>query len=308
MNTGFTANTPIPLSLCSFPLARNSTSMIIRLRTSATGRRQSYRLLFNPLKPWRFWPRPGTVLAYCLHNKPVVATGDQSRPAHDDVRHAARTILKVLVGSQAHGLAAPGSDADYRSVFVIPTETLFRLEYKPPASRWSKGDGDETAWEVGPFLSLAVQCHPLVLETLLAPVVAADEWGTSLRALFPVLWDPRRAFDSFTGYAANQRTKCLEKKDGRPEKYAAACVRVLYNLCELLETGTFTVRIADTPVGKTIARLKDGDFRTGEVIDLAEQWTGEAETRLGRCAHHADRQAVDSYLVKIRTAFLGRGG
>jgi len=226
--------------------------------------------------------------------------------AHDDARQAASTILKVLVGSQAHGLAAPGSDADYRSVFVIPTEALFRLEYKPPVSRWSKGDGDETAWEIGPFLSLAVQCHPLVLETLLAPVVAADEWGTSLRALLPALWEPRRAFESFTGYAVNQRTKCLEKKDARPEKYAAACIRVLYNLCELLETGSFTVRIADTPIGGTIARLKDGNFHTGEVIDLAERWTQEAEKRMSRCTHQSDRQAVDEYLIRIRTAFLGR--
>lgn len=225
-------------------------------------------------------------------------------PTHDDLRHAASTILKVLVGSQAHGLAAPGSDADYRSVFVVPTEALFRLEYKPPVSRWSKGNGDETAWEIGSFLSLAVQCHPLVLETFLAPVAATDGWGTSLRALFPAVWEPRRAFESFTGYAVNQRTKCLEKKDGRPEKYAAACVRVLYNLCELLETGSFTMNIADTPIGTTIARLKSGAFRTGEVVDLAEQWTHEAEKRLGRCAHHSDRQAVDEYLVKIRKAFL----
>jgi predicted nucleotidyltransferase len=241
-----------------------------------------------------------------LHNAVIVATSDRSKNGKKSKTepHEATTILKVLVGSQAHGLAAPGSDADYRSVFVIPTESLFRLDFKPPVSRWSKGDGDETAWEIGPFLSLAVQCHPLVLETLLAPVVTADEWGASLCELFPALWEPHRAFDAFTGYAANQRTKCLEKKDGRPAKYAAACIRVLYNLCELLETGSFTVRIVDTPVGKIVARLKDGDFRTGELIDLAEQWTHEAEKRLGRCAHRPDRQAVDEYLVKIRTAFL----
>jgi predicted nucleotidyltransferase len=225
-------------------------------------------------------------------------------PAHEDRRRAESTILKVLVGSQAHGLAAPGSDADYRSVFVIPTEALFRLDYKPPASRWSKGDGDETAWEVGAFLSLAVQCHPLVLETFLAPVVVADEWGTALRALFPAVWEPRRAFDAFAGYAANQRAKCLEKKDGRPEKYAAACIRVLYNLCELLEAGSFTIAIAETPIGATIARFKSGTFRAGEVVDLAEQWAHEAETRLDRCTHQSDRQAVDNYLSKIRKAFL----
>lgn len=218
------------------------------------------------------------------------------------------TILRVLIGSQAHGLAAPGSDADYRSVFVIPTDMLFRLDYKPPASRWRKGDGDETAWEIGAFLSLAVQCHPLVLETFLAPVVSADEWGISLRALFPAVWEPRRAFEAFTGYAVNQRTKFLDKKNGRPEKYAAACIRVLYNLCELLETGVFTIRITETPIGPTIARLKEGKFRTGEVIDLAEEWTREAALRRDRCTHQPDRKAVDDYLIRIRRAFLNSGG
>ena len=38
------------------------------------------------------------------------------------------TILRVLVGSHAHGLADPDSDRDFRSVYVIPTIELFRLD------------------------------------------------------------------------------------------------------------------------------------------------------------------------------------
>lgn len=33
-------------------------------------------------------------------------------------------ILKVIVGSQAHGLATPASDFDYRGVFVVPTKEI----------------------------------------------------------------------------------------------------------------------------------------------------------------------------------------
>lgn len=39
------------------------------------------------------------------------------------------TILKVLVGSHAHGLAGPDSDRDFRSIFVMPTVELFRLGF-----------------------------------------------------------------------------------------------------------------------------------------------------------------------------------
>jgi uncharacterized protein len=214
------------------------------------------------------------------------------------------TILKVLVGSQAHGLANPDSDADYRAVFVRPTAEMFRLDAKSPATRWSKHDSDETAWEIGAFLSLAVQCHPLALETFRAPVLNADTWGQELLGLFPHVWSPKRAYDAFLGYGLNQRTKFLQKKDGRPGKYAAAYIRVLYNLCELLETGTMTVRIVDTPIGDTIADLKAGHFRMGHVIDLAEHWTQEASRRLGGCHQQADLETVNDFLTCIRTAFL----
>jgi len=214
------------------------------------------------------------------------------------------TILKVQVGSQAHGLAGPSSDADNRSVFVVPTAEMFRLGFAYEPVRWSKGQEDEAAWEVGRFLFLALQCHPLILETFLAPVLWADTWGRELRSLFPAVWSPQRAYDSFVGYGRNQRTKLLDKKDGRPEKYAAAYLRVLHNLCELLETGAFTVRIADTSVGATIAQAKNGGLRTGEIIDLAEAWTQEAARRLAHCRHRADPDRADEFLIRLRTAFL----
>lgn len=216
----------------------------------------------------------------------------------------AQTLLKVLVGSHAHGLAGPESDRDVRRVYAIATTDMFRLGFKPPHTHWARSAEDETAWEVGPFLSLAVQCHPLVLETLVASPLSADPWGTRLQKLLPALWSPQRAYDAFIGYASNQRTKFLEKKDGRPAKYAATYIRTLYHLCELLDTGSFTLRIADLPIGPTIAAIKAGGCRTGEVIDLAESWTDEATRRLKQCHHRSDPAVVDVYLMDLRKAFL----
>jgi len=214
------------------------------------------------------------------------------------------TILKVQVGSHAHGLAGPDSDRDFRSVFVIPTTDLFRLDFKYPATSWKQGEGDEASWEIALFLSLALQSHPLILETFLAPVVAKDDWGSELQALFPSVWTPQKAFDAFTGYATNQRTKFLDKKDARPEKYAAAYVRVLSNLCELLETRTFTVHIRDTAIGESLTRIKDGTYRIGEVIDLGEDLTQKASEALRLCRQQPNLALVDDFLIRIRTAFL----
>ena len=214
------------------------------------------------------------------------------------------SILKVLVGSHAHGLAGPESDKDYRSVFVLPTNEMFRVGFKYQGTRMMKEEEDETAWEIGHFLFLARQGHPLVLETLVAPVVVMDDWGAELRHLFPHLWSARNAYDSFINYCENQRKKMLEKKDGRPAKYAAAYVRVLFNLCELLERGTFSIRITETPVGEAVRKIKDGDYRVGEVIDLGEYWAGEATRRLTACRHQGRPDLADDFLIKLRTAFL----
>ena len=213
-------------------------------------------------------------------------------------------ILKVLVGSHAHGLASEESDQDFRSVFVIPTEEIFRLDFTYPTTSWTKEEGDETSWEIGQFLSLATQSHPLILETFLAPVLAVDQWGEELRGLFPAVWSPQKAYQAFTGYAKNQRTKLLEKKDGRPAKYAAAYIRVLGNLCELLETGTFTIRISDTALGPQIARMKEGNYRVGEVIELGEHLTQAAEGHLASCQHRSDVGAIDQFLIRLRKSFL----
>ena len=214
------------------------------------------------------------------------------------------TILKVLVGSHAHGLAKRDSDRDYRSVYVLPTEDMFKLGFKPPGTQWIKGQADETAWEVLPFLTLATQGHPLILETFLAPIEQADAWGHRLRELFPDVWSSAKAFESFVNYANNQRQKFLEKKDGRPEKYGAAYLRVLHNLCELLETGTFTVHIADSALGKRLLSIKRGEFRTGEVIEEGEKLLGTALRLRSLSSHEENLDRINAFLVDLRRNFL----
>jgi uncharacterized protein len=219
----------------------------------------------------------------------------------DDRTH---TILKVLVGSHAHGLASEKSDRDYRRVYVIPTEEMFHLGFKYPATQWTKGDTDETAWEIGQFLLLGTQSHPLILETLLAPVITADTWGKQLRELLPAMWSPQKAYGAFTNYANNQRTKLLEKKDGRPAKYAAAYIRVLYNLCELLTSGSFQIRVADTPVGERLARIKQGQYRLGEVMDWGEELIHQAKQLTLVRRDESDLPRINAFLVAVRRAFL----
>jgi len=225
------------------------------------------------------------------------------------------TILKVLVGSRAHGLADKDSDYDYRAVYVLPTSKILSLGYKYKGNDWIEGKEDNTAYEIGHFLQLAIHCNPTILEVFKAPIAEADnnklfitKDGMKLRELFPYVWSPKRAFDAFVGYGLNQRKKFLDKKDNRQNKYAVAYIRTLYNLIELLDTENFNVKI---PYGNnrygnfkdTLIKYKAGQFKFGEVIDLAELFIVTAQELLPFCTHEPNLDKVNEFLIDIRKRY-----
>src|SRR5574343_184906 len=127
-------------------------------------------------------------------------------------------ILKVIVGSQAHGLANKNSDFDYRGVFVIPTSEMLKIGGENMQhTSWIEGKEDDTSWEVGKFLLMATKCNPTVLETFLAPTAGngskTTPYGEKLRALFPYIWNSEAVMKCFIGYGINQRKKFFEDKD-----------------------------------------------------------------------------------------------
>ena len=114
-------------------------------------------------------------------------------------------ILKVLVGSRAHGLEDENSDYDYRAVYVLPTSKILSLGYKYKGNDWIEGKEDNTAYEIGQFLHLATQCNPSILEVFKDPIMYSSLDGTKLRDIFPYVWNPKGAFDAFVGYGLYQR-------------------------------------------------------------------------------------------------------
>jgi uncharacterized protein len=219
-------------------------------------------------------------------------------------------ILKVLCGSRAHGLANPDSDYDYRGVFVEPTSEILKIGGASEHTQWIEGQIDDTSWEIGHFLFLATKCNPTILETFLAPkvqedidIALQDSIGEELRALFPYVWNSHDVVNAFIGYGLNQRKKFLDNKDGKPNKFAAAYLRSLFNAFELLEFGTFTVKIADTVMGKTVKRFKEGEYSVGEVVDVCLKWQKLVEESAMLHPHEANLEPVNEFLLKVRKEF-----
>lgn len=216
-------------------------------------------------------------------------------------------ILKVIVGSQAHGLATPESDTDYRGIYVLPTKEILGIGYKYRGSHWVEGEKeDATAYEIGHFLHLATKCNPTILEVFFAPIIKSTLWGNILRDSFKYVWEPKRCFDAFVGYGNNQRKKMLDKKESRQDKFAIAYIRTLHNLNELLDHGYFTVKVGELFIGDTLKRYRTGDYTFGEVINLSEELIYNAKTLLTKKPDNPDLDLdkVNDLLIDVRKEFF----
>ena len=210
-----------------------------------------------------------------------------------------KIILKVLVGSHAHGLANEQSDKDYRAVYVLPTSKILSLGYHYKSTEWVEGVEDNTAYELGHFLSLALKCNPTILEVFNAPIVEATEDGYCLRAMFGWCWNPNDAYNAFVGYGLNQRKKFLDKKDNRQDKYACAYIRTLIALYELLTVGNFNVRVPEA-YKELLLRYKTGKYTMGEVINESEKWTTKCNEALQHVKHRPEPGFVNDFLLRMR--------
>ena len=234
-------------------------------------------------------------------------------------------ILKVMVGSRAHNLADKNSDTDYRSVHVNATTDILAIGHKYRGNHWVEGEKeDQTSYEIGHFLKLAIKCNPTILEVFKAPIIESKQsgkeeyfngfelsvmtWGEELQSLFPHIWTPEQAFAAFVGYSSNQRKKMLDKKDDRGPKFACAYLRTLWHLNELLATGNFSIEIPECGFKDKLREIRKGNFRPGDLIDHAEDLIADAKIflekyELGFLKQEQDLDKVHKFLMKIRKQY-----
>lgn len=217
-------------------------------------------------------------------------------------------ILRVIVGSQAHGLATPESDFDYRGVFIYKTSDILKLGAPSDQTSWIEGKEDDTSWELSKFLLMATKCNPTVLEVFLAPspiddgdAIVDKRYIDELRSLFPYVWNSTDVMNAFIGYGLNQRKKFLDAKDQRPQKYACAYLRTLYQGWELLNTGSFTIRIADTEVGGWLRLWKSGKWKLGEVMEVCAEWEKKVrEAYVKNPDKQTNIEPINEFILKVR--------
>jgi predicted nucleotidyltransferase len=211
------------------------------------------------------------------------------------------TILAVVVGSRAYGLAGPGSDHDRRGVYAAPTRLFWPLD-KPPAHLDGPAE-EQFSWELERFCTLALQGNPTVLEVLWSPLVTevtAD--GRELLATRAAFLS-RRVAETYGGYARDQLKRVADRRARTGEtnhKQAMHMIRLLLAGAHVLRTGDILVDVS--PLRERLLAVRRGEVPWESVTG----WAGELLTDLTESARatglpaEPDRPAVDALLCAVR--------
>lgn len=205
---------------------------------------------------------------------------------------ADRVLLRVEVGSTAHGTGLPGQeDYDEMAIMADSYDSMVGISnqedtitYRPgraQGERSQPGDYDLVVHSARKFCRLATEGNPSILMALFGPVRASSQLGGLLRAQSDLFYS-QRARMRFLGYAKAQRERLLGIRGGahtnRPElvdefgydtKYAMHMVRLGLQGIEYMETSKLKLPIAE-PRGALLRSIRHGAVKLEDVLQLAE--------------------------------------
>lgn len=231
-------------------------------------------------------------------------------------------ILRVEVGSTAHGIGTGSDDVDLMGVYIETPQQLLGIapavghyvsRTQPEGARSGPGDVDLTLYSLRKFLRLATAGNPTVLIVLYgAAVHASTPLGQRLRALAPAIVS-RRAGYRFLGYLDGQRERLAgggrqSRVPYRPElvdrygydvKYASHAVRLGLQGVELVTTGHLTLPMRDGD--RALCRdVKQGRYSYSDalsIIDRTRQELVDVVEDGGVMRDNPDLHAVNAFAV-----------
>ncbi|WP_091652873.1 nucleotidyltransferase domain-containing protein [Micromonospora pallida] len=211
------------------------------------------------------------------------------------------TILQVVVGSRAFGLAGPHSDTDRRGVYALPASAFWPLT--KPADHHEGPLPEQFRWEVERVCVLGLAANPNVLEVLHSPLVeTCTPLGAELRDLTPAFLS-RRVVDTYLRYATAQFTKAQRgvERDGAPRwRHVTHLIRLLAAGAHLVRTGELVLDVgADR---ERLLALKAGALPWAEVIDWRDRLTARLVADLAHSPlpENPDADRVERWLVSVR--------
>jgi uncharacterized protein len=153
-------------------------------------------------------------------------------------------IYRVVVGSQAFGLADEQSDVDRRGIYLPPADLQWSLYGVP--EQLEQHETQECYWELQKFIVLALKANPNVLECLYTPLVETiAPIATELIAQREMFLS-KLVYQTYNGYVLSQFKKMeqdLRNQGTVRAKHAMHLIRLLLSGISVLREGFVPVRV-----------------------------------------------------------------
>ncbi len=214
-------------------------------------------------------------------------------------------LMRVLVGSMAHGTDRPDSDFDYREVFVIPTSTQLAIGRPKLKFAWqheSRHTDDEGGHEIAQFLHLCSKGAPNVVEMLFAPndeVTSRTGYEKQVRKAGRSVLSRTAVQKGVIGYAMNS----FRKIDSAPGKWKGGMLRVLYQGRDLIQIGNMSLTV---PLDGWGLHVRDALLNVptdGQALDRANKIIKQIENGPSVLPDEPDFTEANEWLLKTRRKF-----
>lgn len=230
-------------------------------------------------------------------------------------------ILEAVVGSRLHGNARPDSDTDIMGIHVDATMDLVGITPPPPHTVRSDLLGwDYVSWEVGFFISKALECEQNALE-----VLWAEEYITKqphADALIDIRSDflSQRVRKKWLGFANGQLADIKRKiqlavpgspAERRVNKGAFHLVRTLETLVPLWTEGRLVVQ-AETPASEieqwVADNIDDPEYLIDRLDKNIERVATLTETTISALPEEPYIVEIEKLLASIREENFHKDG
>lgn len=153
-------------------------------------------------------------------------------------------IFRCIVGSRAFGLDTESSDVDRRGIY-LPSADLHRSLFGVP-EQLENEETQETYWELGKFIRLALKANPGILECLYTPLIEdATDLARELLGM-RCLFLSRLVYQTYNGYVLSQFRKLepdLRTRGTIKWKHAMHLIRLLLSGITIMREHTVPVRV-----------------------------------------------------------------
>lgn len=224
-------------------------------------------------------------------------------------------ILEIVYGSELYGTSTPDSDKNFVGIFIKPEEFMFGLnniEYldcsvKSKNPNEKKDSVGRHYCEIGKFFDKALKGNPNYLEMFFVNddnTVYINKFGRIILDNAH-LFVSKRIKEKFLSYAIIQKQKMLADINGKNrDKYAAHCLRLLFEGIELAETGRLSFPLREKDI---VLDTKLGLFTKEESIAAIEDVEEQLEEAFKSTTlpEKPDFNAVNNLLIKIREEYYG---